>query len=317
MDYKKGSKEFLNYLRYVRNVSEHTVRNYLIDLNIFMEFVSVELGIDVDRIVMHERGKRSFEIRKIDKWVVRRYLEELQKSVKRTTVLRRLSSLRSFFKFLAKRRYINRNPLDEVSSPKRGKSIPKAVTFEEVLRFFEAADCESYVGLRDRAMMELFYSSALRLSELVALNVGDIDFDNMMVRIMGKGRKERVIPVTGKALEFVRRYLEDPRRERVFSRKFKRDKRAIFLNKYGGRISERSVDRKFSEYLKKSGLLRRITPHVIRHSIATHWLEKGMDLKSIQILLGHSLLSTTTIYTKVTTKHKKKIYERAHPRAKL
>jgi integrase/recombinase XerC len=321
MDYKKTSKEFLQYLQFIKNSSEHTIRNYSIDLTYFMEFVEKNILKKSDENLSKKISpfesfkKKSFDIRKVDKWVIRNYLKTLyEENKKRKTILRKLSSLRSLFKFAVKRKYIPSNPLDEIENPKKEKNLPKAISYEEILKFFETPDISSYLGVRDRTIMELFYSSGIRLGELVALNKEDVDFSNETVKVRGKGKKERVIPVTKNALKWLKTYIEDPRRDAVIKR-VKSCKKAIFLNKYGGRITERSVDRKFKEYRQKSGLIKDVTPHIIRHSIATHLLENGMDLKSIQILLGHSCLSTTTIYTKVSFKLKKKVYNKAHPRA--
>ena len=169
-------------------------------------------------------------------------------------------------------------------------------------------DIANYLGLRDRAMMELFYSSGLRLSEMTGLSKGDFDEKNLILNIFGKGKKQRQTPITKTAAEWLLRYLNAPEREA-------KDPKALFLNHRGKRLTPRSVDRNFVHYLKASGLSRRITPHTIRHTIATHWLENGMDLKTIQMLLGHNSLATTTIYTHVSTKLKREVYDKTHPRA--
>jgi len=190
------------------------------------------------------------------------------------------------------------------------KTIPTPLTPEQIGRFFEQPDTQNYLGFRDRCIMELFYSSGLRISELVGLNRKDIDEANRLVRVRGKGKKERVIPMTQQAVTWVKRYLEHPERRFV-----EVDREAIFLNKWGKRLTARSVDRQFEQYLKQSGLAGKITPHTLRHTIATHLLEKGMDLKTIQTLLGHSSLATTTIYTQVSSRLKREVYEKAHPLA--
>ncbi len=164
--------------------------------------------------------------------------------------------------------------------------------------------------------MELFYSSGLRVSELVALNRSDVDAKNLLIKLRGKGKKERIVPITKNAAEWIQTYLEHPERYLdVDGHQAQVDSDAVFLNKLGTRLTLRSVDRGFDKYLKASGIANKITPHTIRHTIATHWLENGMDLKTIQVLLGHSSLATTTIYTQVSTKLKKKVYDKAHPRA--
>jgi integrase/recombinase XerC len=256
-------------------------------------------------------------VKEVNKRLVRGYLAALScEAKKRRTVLRRLSSLRSFFSYLIKEKVVVSNPLDDIESPKIEKTLPVSIAYAQVERLFEQPDTGSYLGLRDRCIMELFYSSGLRLSELVALDRLHIDEKSLRVRVMGKGKKERVIPITSTAVRWIKRYLEHPNRfldDKEHKKENDRD--AIFLNKWGKRLTARSIDRNFKLYLQASGLVERITPHTIRHTIATHWLENGMDLKTIQVLLGHSSLGTTTIYTQVSSRLKKEVYEKAHPRA--
>lgn len=281
--------EFLNDLKTVRNASPHTIRNYAIDLEAF----ETHLG--------HQ------EFAKVDRKSIRSFLAHLAKEGKaKRTIARKLSSLRSFFAFLTKCKAIPINPTEEIDTPKLEKKIPPSVTYEQVEHLFAQPDLTTLLGFRDRVIMELFYSSGLRLSELASLNQGDIDTDSRLMRVRGKGKKERLLPVTLNALEWVQRYLNHPERP---------PSEALFLNKYGTRLTTRSIDRQFQKYLALSGLSAHITPHTIRHTIATHWLEKGMDLKMIQELLGHESLSTTTIYTQVSTKQKIKVFNESHPRA--
>ncbi|KPK33586.1 MAG: recombinase XerC [Chlamydiae bacterium SM23_39] len=299
MDFQRIKKEFLDYLQFIRSASSHTLRNYEIDLKYFKKFVE------------------NLKIKKIDKWIIRDYISYLRKNNKKNkTILRKISSLRSFFKFAVSRKFILKNPMEDIQSPKREKILPKILSCEEIKLFFESTNLSNYLGLRDRAIFEILYSSALRISELVYLNREDIDFENNMVRIKGKGKKERVIPITDNGIYWIKRYLfHEDRKKDTKKNKKEKDKKAVFLNRSGERISCRSVDRNFKYYLKKIGFSSEITPHIIRHSIATHWLERGMDLKTIQLLLGHNCLSTTTIYTHVTSKLKRKVYDKTHPRA--
>ncbi len=296
---KETKIKFLDYLRVVRNASEHTLRNYKLDLQAF-EAYSREIALD-----------------KIDKKTIRGYLSELNlKQIKKRTILRRLSSLRSFFKYLMKEQILPFNPMEEIESPKADKTIPKSLSYDQVERLFEQPDITTYLGFRDRCIMELFYSSGLRISELIGLNRSDFDAVNFTLRVRGKGKKERVIPITKNAAVWVTDYLNHPEREnKGEDHQPQVDAQAVFLNKWGTRLTVRSVDRGFKNYLLRSGLALKITPHTIRHTIATHWLEKGMDLKTIQTLLGHSSLVTTTIYTQVSPKLKKEVYEKAHPSA--
>lgn len=321
---------FLEHLKIVKNASEHTIRNYAIDLNAFKSYLEYDWLSDAKPEELPE--KISFKdpythrstlfdhplaLDKIDRKTVRGFLAwlNLNKQDKRT-VARRLSSLRSFFRFAQSQNLIPWNPTEELDSPKLDRKLPLSLTYDQITHLFDQPDTLTYLGFRDRTIMELFYSSGLRVSELVALNRQDFDYLNLTVKLRGKGKKERIVPITKNAADWMRSYLGHPERHRnsnIHSAEV--DPKAIFLNKHGTRLTSRSVDRKFDYYLNQSGLAGNVTPHTIRHTIATHWLENGMDLKTIQVLLGHSSLSTTTIYTHVSMKLKKKIYDETHPRA--
>ncbi len=304
-NFERYKDSFIRFLQVVRNASPHTLRNYRLDLEQFQEFSYEFLQL------------KKLNVKEVDKRLIRGYLAALNSEAKkRRTVLRRLSSLRSFFSYLIKEKVVVSNPLDEIESPKIEKTLPVSIAYAQVERLFEQPDIGSYLGLRDRCIMELFYSSGLRLSELAALDRLHLDTKSLRLRIMGKGKKERVIPVTSTAASWIMRYLQHPSRFLDNKEhKKEKDRDAIFLNKWGERITTRSIDRNFKLYLQASGLVERITPHTIRHTIATHWLENGMDLKTIQMLLGHSSLGTTTIYTQVSSRLKKEVYDKAHPRA--
>jgi integrase/recombinase XerC len=293
-------QDFLQELAIKKRYSQHTIRNYKLDLDNFKKALNSTALQDVDK-----------------KWV-RQFLFELTSQKKaKTTLHRHLSTLKSFFKFLLKQKHIESNPLELMSSIKLPKSLPKAITASELNRFLSLPDTQEYLGLRDKTIMELFYSSGLRLSELANLNISDIDFSSRLIKVLGKGNKMRLVPITQSVTELLNLYLNDPRRDLDESNHQKAvDNKAVFLNKWGKRLTMRSIDRFFKEYLKASGLAAKITPHALRHTIATHLLENGMDLKSIQTLLGHTNLGTTTIYTQVSTKLKKDVYDKAHPRAK-
>ncbi|MGB7978713.1 MAG: tyrosine recombinase XerC [Chlamydiales bacterium] len=288
MDFFKNIDQFLLHLKLAKGVSPHTLRGYKIDLSAFFTFAGGE---------------------EISKKVIRRYLAHLyQKKAASKTVLRKISSLRSFYRHAIREKWVAANPLEEIDTPKKERRLPVSITYPQIQHLFNQPDLSSYLGFRDRVIMELFYSSALRLSELAGLNRRDLDADQCIVNIFGKGKKQRQIPITETAAGWLRRYLNHPERD-------EKEDQAIFLNKYGRRLSPRSIDRNFAAYLKASGLSERITPHTIRHTIATHWLENGMDLKTIQMLLGHTSLSTTTIYTHVSPKLKRAVYDKTHPRA--
>lgn len=303
--YRETCELFLEYLKVIKNASPHTVRNYGIDLRSFNSYLE------------EVESKENCDITLIDRKTIRGYLAWLnQNCLNKRSVARRLSSLRSFFKYAQTQNLISNNPTAEIENPKLDKKLPASLTHDQITHLFNQPDLRTYLGYRDRTMMELIYSSGLRVSELAGVNREDFDFVNMLVRLRGKGKKERVIPVTKNALQWIKNYLEHEERHlktEIHSPQL--DEKAVFLNKHGNRLTTRSIDRLFDAYLRLSGLAGKITPHTLRHSIATHWLENGMDLKTIQVLLGHRSLSTTTIYTHVSTKLKKQVYDAAHPRA--
>jgi len=300
---KDLSTRFLEYLRVIKNSSEHTIRNYGIDLRSFEAYFVVE-KVDV-------------KIEAIDRKTIRGYLAWLHsQGLNKKTLARRLSSLRSFFRYLQNQKIVSANPIEEIDNPKLDKQLPVSISYEQIQQFFNQPDIETYLGYRDRTMMELFYSSGLRLSELAGLNRLDCDFPNLTVKLRGKGKKERIVPITKNAAAWMQSYLNHAERHmKTEIHAPQIDEEAIFLNKHGYRLTTRSIDRLFDQHLSRSGLAGKITPHTLRHSIATHWLENGMDLKTIQLLLGHSSPTTTTIYTQVSTKLKKKVYDKTHPRA--
>lgn len=288
MELFKAVEQFLTHLSLAKGVSEHTLRAYRLDLTQFLNFIEGET---------------------VSKRNVRRFLAHLhEKKASTQTVLRRISALRSFYKHAMREKWVEENPIEEIESPKKEKKLPVSISYAQVEVLLSQPDLTTYLGLRDRVIMELFYSSALRLSELAGLKKCDFNAEGLILNIFGKGKKQRQTPITKTAADWLLRYLHHPERD-------EKDGAAIFLNKYGKRLTPRSIDRNFAAYLKASGLSQRITPHTIRHTIATHWLENGMDLKTIQLLLGHTSLSTTTIYTHVSSKLKREVYDKTHPRA--
>ena len=296
MDLKYLIPSFMDYMEIVKDASKHTVRNYHLDLIVFVNFV---------------------QQKQVDKKMIRTYLIHLQqKGVSKRTILRHLSSIRSFFSYLLKEKKIEENPAIGIRSPKLDKPIPRILSYKEVELFFNQPRLDTLSGVRDRSIMELFYSSALRISELVSLDRSDFNIKERCLTVKGKGKKERLVPTTSTATQWIEQYLSDFRRYQRGQPYAEKDHEAIFLNKWGHRLTTRSIDRLFKRYLRQSGLVGKITPHTIRHTIATHWLENGMDLKTIQALLGHSCLKATMIYTHVSTKLKIGVYERSHPRAK-
>jgi len=274
-----------------KNYSQHTLANYRLDLKDFSKFC----------------GELSLE--KIDYLLLRKYLAVLkEKNLGNRTVGRHLSALRSFFRFLCREGYLKTNPILMLSSPKLDKHLPSFMTEEEVAKLIESAlpkDNHDELGLRNRAILETFYSSGLRISELVGLSLDDLDFISGIVKAKGKGKKERVVPIGDVALTAIRKYLDQR----------KKQSNAVFLNKNGKRISTRGVRDVVEKYLKSAGIQRGVSPHTFRHSFATHLLDRGADLRTVQELLGHANLSTTQIYTHLTTEKLKNVYNKAHPHA--
>lgn len=312
----KECYQFLAHLKIVKNASPHTIRNYSIDLNSLKTFLEELEGFNLTEKISYQKDYEEqfsnsdmINLNQINKQHIRRFLALLAENrTNRKTIARRMATYRAFFKFCLKQGYVKNNPIDDIETPKLEKKLPISLSYQEILTLFNQPDITTVLGLRDRAIMELFYSSGLRVSELALLNISHIDKKELLLKVRGKGKKERIVPITKQALEWICRYLNHP--ERLFF-----NKEGIFLNRFGSRLTTRSIDRKFDKYLKSSGLSRHITPHTIRHTIATHWLENGMDLKTIQLLLGHKALTTTTIYTHVSPRKKKEIYEKAHPRS--
>ena len=314
--------QFLAYLKKIRDVSEHTYRNYSADLSAFKAYLEKEIfNFSKEQITPPFRCgqttcRRSVPIEQIDRKAVRCYLAALhQRGLKKRTLLRRLSTLRSFFRYLISEKIVRTNPIEEIQAPKLDQTIPTVLSYDQVEHLFAQPDSDSLFGCRDRCAMELFYSSGLRVSELAKINRSDLDLDNRAIRVKGKGKKERRLPITRCAARWIKRYLNHKERRCQDKPWSEKDQEALFLNRFGQRLSTRSIDRMFQKYLHQSGLAAAVTPHTIRHTIATHWLEKGMDLKMIQTLLGHRSLKATTIYTKVSTRLKREVYDRAHPRA--
>lgn len=309
LDFGEIAALFLAHLR-DRGSSMHTQRNYAGDLTLFMRFFcsSILKMPDVERLdSICPQGKQpppfaSFALAQVQRGHLRQFVANLTGRNARS-IMRRLSCLRALYRFCQVRGLCERNIAAEIANPKIERPIPQPLEPELVDRLFAHIDLGEYLGLRDRAIAEILYSSGLRVGELTGLNRQDVDFDERMLRIRGKGKKERMIPFTETAGAWLALYLKDPRRHLDVERhRIERDGQALFLNRWGERLTARSVDRQFAKYLKLSGLAIDVTPHLMRHSIATHWLERGMGLKMIQTLLGHRSLATTTGYTRVSVK---------------
>lgn len=285
-------EKFIRYLEIERNASKHTIINYSIDLNSLKDFA----------------GETPVE--KIDYVMLRRYLVILkEKNLSKVSVARKIASIRSFFKFLCREGIVKTNPATSLSTPKRDKYLPKFLDEADIVKLIESPEGEGEAASRDRAILETLYSTGIRVSELVGLNINNIDQIGGVVKVYGKGKKERIVPIGERALQAIRQYLR--------KRRYKEsdEDKALFLNKSGGRITDRSIRRIINKHIVKTSIKEKISPHTLRHSFATHLLNHGADLRSVQELLGHANLSTTQIYTHVTTERLKSAYEKAHPRA--
>jgi len=298
---------FINYLKSQKGYSDHTIRNYRIDLKQFLDFL-----IEKGRLAGKE--KRSADLESIDFLTIREYLGNLFGRYKRTTIARKLSTLRSFFYYLERRGMGAGNPAADISTPRQGKYIPTYLPVDEMFRLLEAPDKEKPLGLRDQAIIEVFYSCGIRVSELAGLNFSSIDFDQRLVRVLGKGNKERIVPIGRQALMAVKTYLEATLalRKKTWG---EREDGPLFLNFRGGRLTTRSIGRIVKRYSRECALMTEITPHSLRHTYATHLLDGGADLRSVQELLGHVSLSTTQKYTHVSLDKLMEVYDKAHPRS--
>jgi len=292
---------FLQYLRAERNASELTLKSYREDLAALV------------RQLEQTRGAcpRPEEISTID---LRGYVSALHAAnYSRATIARRLASLRSFFRFGQREGWAKANPAKPLRNPRKSQRLPHCLSSDDLARLLEAPAGKSSAGLRDRAILETLYSAGLRVSELVGLNDGDLDLDDGVVRVRGKGRRERLSPVGSFAATALRRWFKV---RKLHVREPAGELAPVFVNKFGRRLTTRSVGRMLEKYLQQTGLDGRTTPHTLRHSFATHLLDRGADIRSVQELLGHKSLVTTQIYTHVSTANLRAAYERAHPRAK-
>ena len=291
---------FIETLSAEKGFSPHTCRAYRKDLEQFLDFL--------DR---QSESETSLDIRRVDGMVIRSYLGFLHKKYQKTTIARKLSALRSFFRFLVKKGLISRNPAEAVLTPKRGRPVPNYLPVDEVFRLLDSLKGKSVLALRNRAILETLYSTGLRVGELVGVDVRDVDFDGGVVRVLGKGNKERLTPVGKTALCSIRCYLDS----RVQAKTMPDSQRTpLFLNRLGGRLSARSVGRMLDQVVRQLGLMRFITPHGLRHTFATHMLDAGADLRIVQELLGHASLSTTQRYTHVSIDRLMEVYDKTHPR---
>jgi len=292
----KKLKQFLGYLEHEKNASPHTIDSYKRDLTQLAQYLT----------------KNQIRLVNTDHIVLRGFLATLyEKQWKKSTIARKLAAIRSFFQYSLKQRWIEDNPAKLLSTPKLDKHIPSFLSEEEMQKFLDLPISNKPLDLRDRAMLELLYATGLRVGELVGSNIEDINFPERLIRVRGKGKKERILPFGKTAEEGLQSYL----RVRSSIHKGEIDERAVFLNVRGGRITSRSVQRIVDSHFRQTALRRKISPHSLRHSFASHLLSRGADLRVIQELLGHESLATTQKYTHLDLKHLLDTYKKSHPRS--
>lgn len=304
---QKYIDDFLKHLKYERNASPHTLRNYEIDLVQFYDHVAPP-----DK----EGKRREVPIHALDNLTIRDFMATLyEQKKKKSSIHRKVAALRTFFKYLNREGIVETNPAKMVASPRVERTLPNHLSIEQMIRFIELPDTDTVLGKRDRAMLELLYASGLRVSELVGLNINDIDFVHQTVRVKGKGRKERIVPFGDHARAALQTYIGVRGELLVEAEPDKIDPLAVFMNYQGTRITTRSVGRMVDKYVKLCAGIQHISPHSLRHSFATHLLDAGADLRVIQEMLGHVRLSTTQQYTHVAMDKLMEVYDKAHPKA--
>ncbi|MDO8578836.1 MAG: tyrosine recombinase XerC [Dehalococcoidales bacterium] len=290
--------KYRNYLEVEKNASRYTVRNYTTDLTDFFVFL---------------RSRGTLSLRDIDRNVLRDYLADLmEREFVKRSIARKLSAVRSLFRYLIREELVQTNPVKNTTSPRLDRRLPEFLTADEMARIIESPDISNPFGQRDRALLELLYASGLRVSELVGLNVENVDMDTREIRVWGKGSKERITLMGEPALKALQAYLTEGRQS-LFGKKATN---ALFINRYGTRLTERSVQELLDKYAQAVGIAKKIHPHMVRHTFATHLLDGGADLRVVQELLGHASLSSTQIYTHVSKSQARKVYMSSHPLAK-
>jgi tyrosine recombinase XerC len=298
MTIEEQLQRYITHLQVEKDASPYTLRNYEHEIRQFLDFLKDE---EVD----------SWD--EVDRQILRRYLLWLRKEgYVEASMARRLSELRSFCRYLVQEGELESNPMEVVSSPKVPKRLPRYLRVEEIEALLNAPDISTPQGQRDRAILEILYAAGIRLSELVALNLSDLNFSKGQMLVWGKGGKERIVLLGDPAVRALRTYINDGRTELLG----KKTAKAMFLNRFGGRLSRRSIGLILDKYSKLSGLWKKVTPHLLRHTFATHMLEGGADLRAVQELLGHAQPTTTEIYTHVTPSRLREVYMKSHPRAK-
>lgn len=298
---RKSVPQFLRYLASERNASDLTIKAYREDLIGLLDW-------------LEQTGGAVPAVDELSPQTLRSYQAALQEAgYARTTISRKLASLRSFYRFAQRQGLAKTNPATPLRNPRRQRKLPHVLSSDEVGRLLTAPSLGSPSGARDRAILETMYSAGLRVSEVVGLCDGDLDFDEQIARVRGKGRKERISPLGSYALAAIKQYAAI--RQRHPREQARGREAAVFVNRFGNRLTTRSVGRMLEKHIARAGLDARTSPHTLRHSFATHLLDRGADIRSVQELLGHKSLATTQIYTHVSTANLRAIYEKAHPRA--
>ncbi len=300
-------RRFLLYLRTERNFSPQSLKGYQTDLTQFSSFLK----------------QRKTEFTNVDRSFIRLYLAQISQQEKRNSVIRKISSLRSFFKYLLREKIISTNPLLYLSVPKREKNLPRYLEEKEMSVLLDSVSMTGFYSLRNRTILETLYSTGIRIAELVNLNCEDIDFFNGLVKVTGKGSRERIVPIGDKALGILRVYLKE--REEILKKTNlltgssengkARTEHGLFVNRYGKRLSARYIRKIINRCISRISLKKKVSPHIFRHSFATHLLNAGCDLRAVQEMLGHASLKTTQVYTHVSLGQMRKVYEKFHPRA--
>jgi integrase/recombinase XerC len=293
---RRELSDFLDYLRYERNASVHTISGYRRDLGQFIDYI----------------GERGGSLRKVDNVQIRGFMAQLhERKLKKSSSARKLAAIRSFYQFGVKKKWIAENPAKMVATPKQEKHVPSFLSEEEMAGFLEVPPSEKPLDLRDSAILELLYASGIRVSELVGINLEDANLGERLIRVRGKGKKERLVPFGRTAREGLTAYL----RVRPALVQDRIGEKALFLNYQGRRISSRSVERIVDKYIRLTAVKRKISPHSLRHSFASHLLSRGADLRVIQELLGHESLATTQKYTHLNLGQLMDVYRKSHPRS--
>ncbi|MFA6431632.1 MAG: tyrosine recombinase XerC [Candidatus Margulisiibacteriota bacterium] len=283
---------FVGYLKNERNYSPHTISNYLRDLKFLDKFI---LGKELNRLTARE------------------YLLELEKNkFAKRSIARKLSAARSFFRYLLREKKVKANPFENILTPKLPKKLPNFLYKDEVSSIFNKINTDDPQGLRDLAIIEIIYGTGIRVVEASGLNLNDVDYDEGEIRVMGKGSKERIVLFGSHAKSALVEYLKEARGKLLSNKRSS----ALFIGRKGNRLSSRHIERRIKYYAKAAGIAKKVTPHTLRHSFATHLLSGGADLRTVQELLGHVSLSTTQVYTHITKERLKEVYDKAHPHAR-